>query len=142
MEASTLDEVARAFGEYPVALIIADLESAQFDNTVLFKLLKEEHPETLVIVTTGASDSELIISLINEARIFRFVNKPVSLALLQQHIVAALERYQQFRERPELIGTQKARPVSGLRESSVGNAIVGRLRSIGGRIRAAFGRQV
>ncbi len=142
MEASTLDEVARAFGEQQVALIIADLESAQFDNTVLFKLLKEEHPETLVIVTTGASDSELIISLINEARIFRFVNKPVSLALLQQHIMAALERYQQFRERPEWIGTQKARPVSGLRESSVGNAIVGRLRSIGGRIRAAFGRQV
>lgn len=142
LEASSLDEVARAFGEHPVALIIADLESSQFDNTVLFKLLKEEHPETLVIVTTGASDSELIISLINEARIFRFVNKPVSLALLQQHIIAALERYQQFRERPEWIETQKARSVSGLRESSLGHAIVGRLRSIGGRLRAAFGRQL
>ncbi|MEO7403975.1 MAG: protein kinase, partial [Burkholderiales bacterium] len=99
----TLEETLQALGEHEIAVLIADVEAGRVDNTVLFKVLKEEHPVTLVILTTGASDSELIISLINEARIFRFVNKPLNLTLLQQHILAALERYEQFRASPPYV---------------------------------------
>ncbi len=140
VECSTLDTALRTLTDEEVALVVADLESDRVDNAVLFKLLKEQHPETLVIVTTGASDSELIISLINEARIFRFVNKPVNLTLLQQHIVAALERYQDFRASPELLQTQKASVSTDAHRSTAGQAILGRLKKIGGRIRDALGR--
>ena len=44
----------------------------------MFKLLKQENPQILTIVVTTASDSELVIELINEAQIFRFLNKPVN----------------------------------------------------------------
>jgi response regulator RpfG family c-di-GMP phosphodiesterase len=100
-------------------------------------LLKQEHPETLVIVTTSASDSELIISLINEARIFRFVNKPVNLSLLQNHIVAALERYYAFKQSPDLVKTQAAR-ASAARESRAGQSILEKLRSITTRLVSPF----
>jgi serine/threonine-protein kinase len=139
LEAPTLDDALRLFGEHEVAVVVADLEAEQMDNAVLFKILKEEHPETLVIVTTGASDSDLIISLINEARIFRFVNKPVNLTILQQHIVAALERYQAFRSTPQLVQTQRARVSQAAHSSSLGQSILGRLKSISGRIRSALG---
>jgi response regulator RpfG family c-di-GMP phosphodiesterase len=105
---------------------------------VLFKLLKQEHPQTLVIVTTSRSDSELIISLINEARIFRFVNKPVNLTLLQSHIVAALERYYSFKQTPELVGTQRARTSPAARDSSLGQTILGKLKSITKRLAGGF----
>lgn len=136
--AVTLEETLRIFGEREVAVLVADLESRRVDNTVLFKLLKQEHPGTLVIVTTQASDSELIISLINEARIFRFVNKPVNLTLLQSHIVAALERYHSFKQAPALIRTQKAIASQEIVESTAGRTILESLRAIGGRFTAAF----
>jgi len=136
--AVTLEEALRIFGEREVAVLIADLESRRVDNTVLFKLLKQEHPGTLVIVTTKASDSELIISLINEARIFRFVNKPVNLTLVQSHIVAALERYHSFKQAPALVKTQKAITSQGVADSTEGRSILASLRAIGGRFASAF----
>jgi eukaryotic-like serine/threonine-protein kinase len=137
VHAATLDDTLHALAVNEVALLVADLESQRVDNTVLFKLLKQEHPQTLVIVTTGASDSELIISLINEARIFRFVNKPVNLSLLQNHIVAALERYHVFKQSPEFVKTQRAR-VSAAAESRLGRSILDKLRSITTQLTAPF----
>jgi len=132
------DQIASVIREREVAVLVADLESRRVDNTVLFKLLKQEHPGTLVIVTTKASDSELIISLINEARIFRFVNKPVNLTLLQSHIVAALERYHSFKQAPALIRTQKAVASPEIVDSTAGRTILESLRAIGGRFTAVF----
>ena len=50
----------------------------------MLKLLKQENPQILTIVLTKASDSELVIDLINEAQIFRFLNKPVNVRAAQE----------------------------------------------------------
>jgi serine/threonine-protein kinase len=134
VHANNLDDALHALAVNEIAVLIADLESQRVDNTVLFKLLKQEHPQTLVIVTTSASDSEMIISLINEARIFRFVNKPVNLTLLQSHIVAALERYYAFKQSPEMVKTQAARRSATARESRLGQSILDKLKSITTRL--------
>jgi serine/threonine-protein kinase len=138
VHATTLEQALQTLGTAEVAVLVADLELGNVDNTVLFRVLKEEHPETLVIVTTGASDSELVIDLINEARIFRFLNKPLNLTLLQQHVTAALERYQQFRQSPQYVQTQKARSSARARESSLGQAIIASLKRFSSRLSAAF----
>jgi|APFre7841882724_1041349.scaffolds.fasta_scaffold01670_2 serine/threonine-protein kinase len=138
LPATTLDEALQFLAENEVAVLIADLESKRVDNTVLFKLLKQEHPQTLVIVTTRASDSELIISLINEARIFRFINKPVNLTLLQNHLVAALERYISFKQSPQLVATQRARPAPDASDSKLGRSILVRLKDLGSRLTGAL----
>ncbi len=139
LTAATLEEALQLLAENEVAVLIADLESKRVDNTVLFKLLKQEHPESLVIVTTRASDSELIISLINEARIFRFINKPVNLSLLQNHLVAALERYISFKASPELMATQRAkRTADEVRDSTLGRSILDRLKGLGSRLTGAL----
>jgi serine/threonine-protein kinase len=138
VHAPALDDALHALAVNEVAVLMCDLESQRVDITVLLKLLKQEHPATLVIVTTSRSDSEMIISLINEARIFRFINKPVNLTLLQSHVVAALERYYSFKQTPQLVGTQRARLSAAVRESSVGRSILDRLRSITTRITAPF----
>jgi serine/threonine-protein kinase len=137
VHAPTLDDALHALAVNEVALLICDLESQRVDITVLLKLLKQEHPATLVIVTTSRSDSEMIISLINEARIFRFINKPVNLTLLQSHVVAALERYYSFKQSPQLVGTQRARRSAAAQEPA-GRSILDRLRSITTRITAPF----
>jgi serine/threonine-protein kinase len=138
VHAPTLDDALHALAVNEVALLMCDLESQRVDITVLLKLLKQEHPATLVIVTTSRSDSEMIISLINEARIFRFINKPVNLTLLQSHVVAALERYYSFKQSPQLVSTQRARRSAVAQESTAGRSILDRLRSITTRITAPF----
>ncbi len=84
------------------ALIIADIANRGEESLAAFKVLKHERPEILVIVLTEASDSELVIELINQAQIFRFINKPVNPDLLRQHTQGALTRYQSFKQNPHL----------------------------------------
>jgi serine/threonine-protein kinase len=126
--AKTLDEAFVALESQEIALILADIEHGGAETIATFKLLKQEHPEILTIVLTAASDSELVIELINEAQIFRFLNKPVSLKLLKQHAQAALTRHQAFKQTPEL--TQQHRVASTNIDSPLADRILGRVRSI------------
>ena len=98
-----IDRALTLLAEKEIAVIVAELRSGDQKSVAAFKLLKQDHPEILAIVTTEASDSELVIDLINQAQVFRFLNKPLNLKLLVQHIHAALARYQSFRKSPKLL---------------------------------------
>lgn len=105
--AANLDEAFAALNEREIALIVADIESGDQEVIAGFKLLKQKHPEILTIVLTAAADSELVIDLINQAQIFRFLNKPADLGLLKQHVQAALTRYQTFKKTPQLVNQHR-----------------------------------
>jgi serine/threonine-protein kinase len=92
---------------HETALIIADIARRGEESLASFKVLKHERPEILVIVLTEASDSELVINLINQAQIFRFINKPVNLDKLKQHTQSALTKYQSFKQNPHLTNAHK-----------------------------------
>jgi serine/threonine-protein kinase len=130
LHAPNLDAAFEVLEALEIALIVADIESGKEEATATFKLLKQDHPEILAIVITDASDSELVIELINQAQIFRFVNKPVNVKLLAQHAQAALVRYQSFKQQPQLLQQHKvasARIVDSLAEKI--RARMGSLRS-------------
>src|SRR4029079_12630303 len=92
---------------HETALIIADIARRGEESLASFKVLKHEPPEILVIVLTEASDSELVIDLINQAQIFRFINKPVNPDMLKQHTQSALTKYQSFKQNPHLTNAHK-----------------------------------
>ncbi len=128
--AKTFDDAFRTMASQEIALILADIENGGTETIATFKLLKQEHPEILTIALAATSDSELVIELINEAQIFRFLNKPVNLRLLKQHAVAALTRYQSFKQTPAL--THQHRVENAKIDSSLSDKIIGRVRSIKG----------
>ena len=66
----------------------------------------------MTIVMTEASDSELVIELINQARIFRFLNKPLKLPTLQGHVDAAMALFARQKAQPALLKQQKAAPAA------------------------------
>ena len=113
---------------HETALIIADIASRGEGSLAALKVLKHERPEILVIVLTEASDSELVIELINQAQIFRFINKPVKPELLKQHTQAALTRYQSFKQNPHL--TRQHQVAAAAAESSAGQKILERVKSL------------
>jgi serine/threonine-protein kinase len=131
--AKTMKDALRVMQEQAVAVILADVETGREDNTPMFKLLKQEFPQILTIVMTRNSDSELVIDLINQAQVFRFLNKPVNLKLLQGHMQAALARFASFKQQPALLSQHKVDAAEQVRASSSGKMILSALKSIGAR---------
>jgi response regulator RpfG family c-di-GMP phosphodiesterase/tRNA A-37 threonylcarbamoyl transferase component Bud32 len=110
------------------ALIVVDIANRGEESLAALKVLKHEHPEILAIVLTEASDSELVIELINQAQIFRFINKPVNPDLLRQHTQNALTRYQSFKQNPHL--TRQHKVAASGAEASVGEKLLSRVKSL------------
>ncbi len=113
LHAPDIDRALAVLAEQEIAVIIADIGRGDQKALAALKLLKQDHPEILAIVMTDASDSELVIDLINQAQVFRFLTKPLNLKLLQQHVHAALARYQSFRKSPKLLKQHRVDAAKG-----------------------------
>ena len=131
---SNPDDAVKALAEEEIALIIADLSVGQEGLTTLFKLLKAQHPEILSILVTETSDSELVIDLINQAQIFRFLNKPINVRQLRGHVDAALDKYRAFKQRPDLVRSQKVVDSVQAKTSLWGAKLFERIRSLPDRL--------
>jgi serine/threonine-protein kinase len=124
---TSLDDGLAQLQARETAVIIADIARQGEDTLTAFKLIKQLRPEILVIVLAEAADSELVIELINQAQVFRFINKPVANDLLRQHTQAALTRYQSFKQNPHLARQHKvAEPPAG----AVSQKILERVKSL------------
>jgi DNA-binding NtrC family response regulator len=127
-EAADFDAAIGQLDAHETALVIAELGKRREESLPALKVLKHEHPEILVIVLTEASDSELVIELINQAQIFRFINRPVDPEKLKQHTQAALTRYQSFKQNPHLTHQHKVADPTG--DGSVSRKILQRVKSM------------
>jgi serine/threonine-protein kinase len=135
LHAPDIDRALAALQEQEIAVIVADIGRGDEKSLAAFKLLKQDHPEILAIVMTEASDSELVIDLINQAQVFRFLTKPLNLKLLQQHVQAALARYQSFRKSPKLLKQHRVAAARAA-DTSLLDALRSRIHSI----KSWFGR--
>ncbi|HEX4943518.1 MAG TPA: protein kinase [Usitatibacteraceae bacterium] len=131
---ATPDDALKALEAEEIALIVADLSVGQDGLVTLFKLLKARHPEILSILVTESSDSELVIELINQAHIFRFLNKPVGVRQLRSHVDAALGKYRAFRQQPGLVHTQAVVESAQARTSPWGAKLFERIRALPDRL--------
>jgi len=131
--AANLDAALAAMQSQEIAVVITDVDSGHEQLTAMLKLLKQEDPQILTIVVTTASDSELVIELINQAQIFRFLNKPVNVRLLKGHVHAALLRYLAYKQAPKLVTEHRVQLPEEVRSSSLGQSILDSIKSLRGR---------
>jgi serine/threonine-protein kinase len=131
--ASNIDQALVQLESMEIAVFIADID-AEFENyLILFNLLKRKYPQILVIVMTSASDSEMVIHLINEAQIYRFLNKPVNIGLMQQHVNSAITRYAEYETSPEILERHKVKDTPKVESSAFGLGLLDRLKSLRNR---------
>ena len=134
-DAANVDAALEILAAEEIATLVCDLDLGAKDPAALLRILKKSSPQTQLISISAASDSELIISLINEARIYRFLKKPVNFSLLQAALSAALQRYARLAKSPALLRAESAK--AG-KQDAAEHSILGRLKSLGGRFTAAF----
>lgn len=133
--AAGIDAALEVLAAEEIGALVCDLDIGAGDPAALLRILKKQSPQTQLIAASSASDSELIISLINEARIYRFLRKPVNYSLLQSAMTAALGRYARMMSSPALLRSESARRG---RQGYAERTILGRLKSLGGRFAATF----
>jgi serine/threonine-protein kinase len=131
--ARSLEEALQVMQGVEVAVLVVDLDLPGQDVPAFLKLLKRRHPEILALVITAVSDSEGIIELINQAQIFRFLNKPVNLTLMKSHALLALGRYQAFKGAPKLLKQQNVEE-PGERAGCLSGSVLDGLKSLRSRV--------
>ncbi len=92
-QVSTAADAAKYLQQNEVAAIVADLDAGREGLVKLFKLLREKRPDILSIVMSDDPDSELVAQLVNEAQIYRFLEKPINGRELAEHVSEALRRH-------------------------------------------------
>ena len=106
---SAVEAIARMQAQ-EVGVIVADLAAGKDALITLFKLLKAENPEVLSILVTDEPDADLVIDLINQAQIYRFLGKPVHAKQMRAHVESALAKYAAFKADPRLIRQHRVKP--------------------------------
>jgi serine/threonine-protein kinase len=92
-EAASAAEAAKVLQSNDVAAVVADLRAGATGLVSLFKLLKAKRPNTLTILLSDQADSEVVVDLINQAHVHRYLPKPVNAKELHGHVSDALKRY-------------------------------------------------
>ncbi len=98
--ASNLAEAIEAFGSGRIGVVLSETVVGGMDATRLLKILKSEHPEIVSVVVSSQSDSEAVVSLINQGQIYRFVPKPVKPGFLKLVVSSAVLKHQELRSNP------------------------------------------
>jgi eukaryotic-like serine/threonine-protein kinase len=91
--ASSAAEAAKVLQSNDVAAVVADLRAGATGLVSLFKLLKSKRPNTLTLLLAAQPDSEVVVDLINQAHVHRYLTKPVNAKELHAHVTDALKRY-------------------------------------------------
>lgn len=95
--AASIESALEILADEDIAVMVAELTSANGDVASALKALKRIRPAMLAIVISPLRDSRVVIGLINEGQIFRFLLQPPVKELLRRGLIAALERHAELR---------------------------------------------
>lgn len=100
----SLEEAFAILSEDPnIAVVISEVKINGEDITAPLKTLKEIYPNILTLVLTSFQDTQLLIELINQGQIYRFMPKPILPKLVEMSINAAMRHYRTFQKTPQLL---------------------------------------
>ncbi|MBC5765059.1 protein kinase domain-containing protein [Ramlibacter albus] len=124
--AADVAAVMQAVEDEDVAVLLCDLDQMPGAD-VMLKLLKQSHPRVQSVALAEQSDSEALISLINEAQILRFLNRPLRIGLLDRALRSALAVHGNLKSAPVLEKRQAVAVKEETAATSIGRQILQRL---------------
>jgi len=130
---TNLDDAFSILSSENIGVIISEVKIGGEDITDPLKKLKELHPSILTLVLTSFQDSKLLIDLINQGQIYRFMPKPILKKVVEMSINAAMRQYRACQKRPQLLKRHAVeKPKEG--EPKISSRILGYLQKIRSRM--------
>ncbi len=109
--AENIEQAIEYFRLFPVGVVISDLDVDERNNVSFLQALKRKYPEIIICVATCDIQSERLIEMINNARIFYVFNKPVGSELAARALNAAIGYHRVLQRKS---GMQKAQIVEDI----------------------------
>lgn len=129
--AQTMDQALGLLNEYPVDILVSDLRLDNQDTRPLLMSLAQAHPRLLSIVITPFQDTQVLLQLINQAQIFRYLPKPIRSGMYERTIRTAADRARLLQEQAEPLIETAAQAPAQVEEQNLVSNLLGRL----GRLR-------
>lgn len=101
-DASNLAEAVHALDQAPASVVISDVRVGKVDVTRLIGLMKQTHPEIVTVVFSGVQDAQVVMNLINQGQVYRFIPKPFKPTFLRLVVDSAMRRHRQLAGSPEI----------------------------------------
>lgn len=131
--ASSLEQAFDLLGEYEIGVVISELFVKREPIAVALKMLKAEHPQVVSIVMTPFQDTGVLIGLINQGQVYRFLPKPVRRGPLGMNIASALRHHQQLKQAPKLQAAYAVKRTDATEDSGVATRVMSYLGRLRGR---------
>lgn len=128
------EEALYIMSKHEIAIVVSSMDGDHREDAAFFAALKREHPQITSIIIGPSGDSEAIVSLINNARVFRYMFKPLKFNLLDTYLNSAFREHIRVKESPALQLQQKPKAASDLPE--VSPKLISAMKSLKGIFRA------
>ena len=100
--AQTIEDTARIFVRHPIKVIIVNVPPGNSDYLSFLKLVKSQYPLIVTVAIMAESDSDEIISLINQGQIYRYVPVTVPPGRTRICVQSAINYARHLSMNPEL----------------------------------------
>jgi len=98
--ANFLDEALDLMAAEPIGVLITDLAVNEHEVSLMTRELKQQVPQLVTILAAERSDANLLIDLINQGQVFRFLLKPVPQAQCRIWLRSAVGKHRQMLASP------------------------------------------
>lgn len=136
LSASSCDMALDILEQGNVGVIVSDVFVARQDISELLKILKAQHPHMVTVVLTAFNDANMVVGLINNGQIFRYLTKPVHTGQLRVSIEAALLYHAKCQRQPKLLSRHRVEKAEAGSSPSLTAMIMSRLKSLRGGVAA------
>jgi len=108
ISAPNLHKALDLMQKFLISIVVIAIDENEGECVEFLNVLKSTHPHIVTLVVARSADTALLVRLINAARVFRVIFRPVKTALSQIYLTAAMKQAARFRAAPVLTKTQQA----------------------------------
>lgn len=128
--ARSLEEAMVALERQEIGLVISELKLGDQDAMPFLKTLKRFHPHIVTIILSSFQDISMLVEMVNQGQIHRFLPKPVRANMTARSVLSGVQLHHNIRRQPRLAERHRVEPP--VREHEGG--LFGRLRHLARRV--------
>lgn len=100
-------EAIKRLGEAQFQLVVSDYHMPEMSGVDFFKITKATQPDAIRLMLSASAEFKTVLGAINEAGVFRYIEKPWDVTILEEIIQLALDEYEQIQATQEMVDEVK-----------------------------------
>lgn len=109
LTAESAQEGLKILDARDINLVVSDYNMPEMNGLEFLQIIKAQHPHVLTIMLTGQAELQIAVQAINEAGVYKFIQKPWNNEDLKITLQRALESIDLTSERDKLLQKVKSR---------------------------------